>query len=55
MHTLYDAQFHKLEGMSIDKLKELANDRNASRELREKAWEVLRKKLDPQDRDAIEM
>lgn len=55
MHTLYDAQFQRLNTLSIDKLEKLINDKSISDELRDKAREVLRRKLDPQDRDAIEI
>jgi len=55
MHTLYDAQFQKLNTLSVDKLEKLINDKGISDELRDKAREVLRKKLDPQDRDSIEI
>lgn len=55
MHTLYDAEFQKLNALSIEKLEKLINDESISDELRDKAMEVLRRKLDPQDRDAIEV
>lgn len=55
MHTLYDAQFQKLNTLSIEKLEKLINDKSTSDELRDEAREVLRRKLDPQDRDAVEI
>ncbi len=55
MHTLYDALFQKLNTLSTDKLERLIKDKNTSDELRDKATEVLRRRLDPQDRDAIEI
>jgi len=55
MHTLYDAQFQKLNTLSIEKLEKLINDKSTSNELRDKAREVLRRKLDPQDRDTVEI
>lgn len=55
MHTLYDALFQRLNTLSTDKLERLIKDKNTSNELRDKAAEVLRRRLDPQDRDAIEI
>ncbi len=55
MHTLYDALFQRLNTLSTDKLERLIKDKNTSNELRDKASEVLRRRLDPQDRDAIEI
>lgn len=53
-HT-YDALFQRLNTLSTDKLERLIKDKNTSNELRDKAAEVLRRRLDPQDRDAIEI
>ncbi|MEM0441928.1 MAG: hypothetical protein QW450_02070 [Candidatus Nitrosocaldus sp.] len=55
MHTLYDAAFSKLERLSNKELFDLMKDKNASDELREKARDLLWKRLDPQDRDSVEV
>lgn len=55
MHTLYDAAFSRLESLSTRDLLDLMKDRNASDELKEKARSILWKRLDPQDRDAVEV
>ncbi len=55
MHTLYDAAFSKLERLSNKELLDLMKDENASSELREKAKDLLWKRLDPQDRDTVEV
>lgn len=55
MHTLYDAAFSKLERLSNKELLDLMKDKNASDELRAKARDLLWKRLDPQDRDTVEV
>ncbi len=55
MHTLYDAAFSRLESLSNKELIDLAKDKNASDELKEKARDILWKRLDPQDRDTVEV
>jgi hypothetical protein len=55
MHTLYDIEFEKLSKLSISELQRMVKDGKVSDELRDKAFEVLMKKLDPQDRDTVEV
>ncbi|MEM0446922.1 MAG: hypothetical protein QW593_03490 [Candidatus Nitrosocaldus sp.] len=55
MHTLYDAAFSRLESLSNKDLMNLMKDKSASDELKEKAWSILWKRLDPQDRDTVEV
>ncbi len=55
MHTLYDTAFRNLNALSNKELLRLARDREVSKELRDKANSILWKRLDPQDRDAVEV
>ncbi|MFN4336639.1 MAG: hypothetical protein ACK4FV_03525 [Candidatus Nitrosocaldus sp.] len=55
MHTLYDAAFSRLESLSSKDLMDIMKDKNISYELKEKAWSILWKRLDPQDRDTVEV
>lgn len=55
MHTLYDAAFARLESLSNRDLLDLIKDKGISGELREKARDLLWKRLDPQDRDTVEV
>jgi len=55
MHTLYDSAFLRLESLSNDALMDIIKDRGSSDELVEKARMILWKRLDPQDRDTVEV
>ncbi len=55
MHTLYDSAFLRLENLSNDALIDIIKDRSSSDELVEKARMILWKRLDPQDRDTVEV
>lgn len=55
MHTLYDAAFSRLESLSNKDLMDLMKDKDASDELKEMARSILWKRLDPQDRDTVEV
>ncbi|RMF31876.1 MAG: hypothetical protein D6752_01245 [Candidatus Nitrosothermus koennekii] len=55
MHTLYDSAFKNLERLSNKELSRIIKDKDASEELRDKANAILWKRLDPQDRDTVEL
>ncbi len=55
MHTLYDAIFVRLESLSNKELMDIIKNKDSSDELAAKAKWILWKRLDPQDRDAVEV
>ena len=56
MHTTYDIVFQRLEKLSTKELCELAkNNKTLSKDTLEKVNTVLHKRLDPQDRDTVEV
>jgi hypothetical protein len=56
MHTMYDVPFQALEANSTDELQKIATgtDEKYSSGLRAEAFDILRSRVDPQDRDTIE-
>lgn len=55
MHTLYESAFKNLNTLSTHELFRLIKSKEVSKELRDKASEILWKRLDPQDRDTVEV
>jgi hypothetical protein len=55
MHTVYDAAFARLESLSDKELMDILKDKDVSDELATKAKWILWKRLDPQDRDTVEV
>ncbi len=55
MHTLYDAAFARLESLSDKELIDILKNKEVSNELAAKAKWILWRRLDPQDRDAVEV
>ncbi len=55
MHTVYDAAFARLESLSDKELMDILKDKDVSGELVTKAKWILWKRLDPQDRDTVEV
>ena len=55
MHTVYDAAFARLESLSDKELMDILKDKDVSDELAVKAKWILWKRLDPQDRDTVEV
>ncbi len=55
MHTLYDTAFARLESLSNRELMDILKNKDVSDELAAKAKWILWKRLDPQDRDAVEV
>jgi hypothetical protein len=55
MHTVYDAAFARLESLSDKELMDILKDKDVSDELAAKAKWILWKRLDPQDRDTVEV
>ncbi len=55
MHTLYDSAFKNLDALSNKELFRIAKGRDASKELKDKVNAILWKRLDPQDRDTVEI
>ncbi len=55
MHTLYEHASISLERLSLTKLIELEHRRDVSEELRREVRSILWKRLDPKDKDAVEV
>jgi hypothetical protein len=53
MHTLLEGEMQKVSALSNDELKKLANNSNFSELTRLAAEKTLRKRLDPEDQDAV--
>lgn len=55
MHTLYEHAFTRLEELSSYELARIARDEEISRELKSKANSILWKRIDPLDKDTVEV
>lgn len=55
MHTMYDIVFTRLEKLSTKELLMLQKSKSLSKETKDKINGIICKRLDPQDRDIVEM